>query len=160
MLAGSLVSSGSDRLMNAGASGTPQMVAPGAIDLLDFAGWQDIPDQFADRPFHEHNRLIKSSVLDGPERRSAIREMATRLAGAKGPTHCFLPVKGVQAWDLEGEETYDPEALADMVDEARQAMPACVDMTEVHAHINDAAFTEAVLARFDDWVARGIVKAG
>lgn len=160
MLAGSLVASGSDRLMNAGASGTPQMVAPGAIDLLDFAGWQDIPDQFADRPFHEHNRLIKSSVLDGSERRSAIREMATRLAAAKGPTHFFLPVKGVQAWDLEGEETYDPEALADMVDEARQAMPACVDMTEVDAHINDAAFTEAVLARFDDWVAQGIVKAG
>jgi uncharacterized protein (UPF0261 family) len=69
-------------------------------------------------------------------------------------------VKGVQAWDLEGEETYDPEALADMVDEARQVMPARVDVTEVDAHINDAAFTEAVLARFDDWVARGIVKAG
>ncbi len=30
---------------------------PGALDLLDFAGWQTIPDQYADRPFHEHNRL-------------------------------------------------------------------------------------------------------
>jgi uncharacterized protein (UPF0261 family) len=136
------------------------MVAPGAIDLLDFAGWQDIPEQFADRPFHEHNRLIKSSVLDGSERRSAIREIATRLAAAKGPTHFFLPVKGVQAWDQEGEETYDPEALADMLDEARQVMPARVDMTEVDAHINDAGFAEAVLARFDDWVAQGVVKAG
>lgn len=76
MLAGSLVLSGQDRLTNAGVVGVPQMVAPGALDLLDFAGWQEIPERFADRPFHEHNRLIKSAVFDGAERRVAIREMA------------------------------------------------------------------------------------
>ncbi|WP_170406787.1 Tm-1-like ATP-binding domain-containing protein [Ruegeria arenilitoris] len=157
LLAGSVVSSGEDRVTNAGRVGTPQMVAPGALDLLDFAGWQEIPDQYADRPFHEHNRLIKSSVFNGEERRAWIGELANRLEAATGPVHFFLPVQGVEAWDKEGEEAHDPAALADMVDEARKVMPGRVPMTELDAHINDAAFCDAVLAQFDNWVENGVV---
>ncbi len=158
LMAGSVVSSGQERVTNAGRSGSPQMVAPGALDLLDFAGWQDIPEQYADRPFHEHNRLIKSSVFNGDERRAWIRELANRLEAATGPVHFFLPVQGVEAWDKEGEEAHDPAALADMVDEARKVMPGRVPMTELDVHINDAAFCDAVLAQFDEWVADGTVK--
>jgi uncharacterized protein (UPF0261 family) len=136
------------------------MVAPGALDLLDFAGWQEIPDQYADRPFHEHNRLIKSSVFNGEERRAWIRELANRLEAATGPVHFFLPLQGVEAWDKEGEEAHDPAALADMVDEARKVMPDQVPMTELDAHINDAAFCHAVLAKFDEWVENGVVSRG
>lgn len=160
MLAGSVVSSGKDRLTNAGRAGTPQMVAPGALDLLDFAGWQEIPDQYADRPFHEHNRLIKSSVFNGKERRAWIRELANRLEAATGPVHFFLPVQGVEAWDKEGEEAHDPAALADMVDEARKVMSGRVPMTELDAHINDTAFCEAVLTQFDEWVKNEVISRG
>ncbi len=158
LMAGSVVSSGQDRVTNAGRTGTPQMVAPGALDLLDFAGWQDIPKTYADRPFHEHNRLIKSSVFNGDERRAWIRELANRLEAATGPVHFFLPAQGVEAWDKEGEEAHAPEALADMLDEARKVMPDRVPMTEVDAHINDAAFCDAVLAHFDSWVADGTIR--
>ncbi|WP_166418751.1 Tm-1-like ATP-binding domain-containing protein [Cochlodiniinecator piscidefendens] len=158
LMAGSLVSSGEDRLTNAGQAGIPQMVAPGALDLLDFAGWQKIPEQYADRPFHEHNRLIKSSVFNGEERRAWIREMASRLEDAKAPTHFFLPTGGVEAWDQEGGEAHDPEALAEMVDEARRAFTGRVGMTEVQSHINDVAFSEAVLNLFDQWVHDGIIQ--
>ncbi len=157
LMAGSVVSSGDDRVTNAGRAGTPQMVAPGALDLLDFAGWQDIPDQYADRPFHEHNRLIKSSVFTGDERREWVRELANRLEAASGPVHFFLPLQGVEAWDKEGEEAHDPKALADMVDEVRNTMASRVPMTEVDAHINDKAFCDSVLAQFDKWVAEGVI---
>ncbi len=157
LMAGSVVSSGEDRVTNAGRVGTPQLVAPGALDLLDFAGWQDIPDQYADRPFHEHNRLIKSSVFNGDERRAWVRELTNRLEASTGPVHFFLPVQGVEAWDKEGEEAYNPEALAEMMDEARKVMPGRVPMTEIDAHINDAAFCDHVLAQFDEWVAEGVV---
>jgi uncharacterized protein (UPF0261 family) len=158
LMAGSLVSSGEDRLTNAGRVGTPQIVAPGALDLLDFAGWQTIPEQYADRPFHEHNRLIKSSVFNEDERRAWVREMANRLSAAKGETHFILPLGGVEDWDREGGETHDPAGLAALIDEARKVMPAVVPTTEVDAHINDPEFCDAVLALFDQWVAQGIVK--
>ncbi len=158
LMAGSLVSSGKDRLCNAGQAGIPQMVAPGALDLLDFAGWQAIPEQYADRAFHEHNRLIKSTVFNGLERRAWISEMANRLGAANGPTHFFLPTGGVEAWDREGGDTCDPNALEDMIDQARKVMPGRVDMTEISAHINDPEFCDAVLYLFDQWVEEGIVK--
>lgn len=40
LYAGSVVNSGEQRLRTAGAAGIPQIVAPGCIDLIDFAGWQ------------------------------------------------------------------------------------------------------------------------
>lgn len=156
-MAGSVVSSGEERVTSAGRVGTPQMIAPGALDLLDFAGWQDIPDQYSDRPFHVHNRLIKSSVFNGDERRAWIRELANRMEAATGPVHFFLPVQGVEAWDKEGEAAHDPEALADMVDEARKVIPGRVPMTELDAHINDHTFSEAVLVQFDAWVEQGVI---
>ena len=157
---GSLVSAGADRLSGAGRSGTPQMVAPGAADILDFAGWQDIPERFRDRPFHQHNRLIKNVAFNAEERRALARAMADRLAAAKGPTHFFLPRGGIEEWDRPGEAAHDPDGLKAFVEEAERAMTGRVEMTSLDCHINDAEFCTAVLARLDDWVAAGLVPAG
>lgn len=160
MLHGSLVSAGADRLTGAGRSGTPQLVAPGAADILDLAGWQPVPARFQDRPFHEHNRLIKSVGFNGEERRDLARAIADRLAGAKGPTHFFLPRGGIEEWDRPGEAAHDPQGLQAFVEEAERAMTGRVEMTALDCHINDAEFCTAVLARLDAWVAAGIVPAG
>ena len=42
--------------------------------------------------------------------------------------------------------------------EMRACCPANVELVEPDTHINDPAFSDAVLARFDDWVSKGIVK--
>lgn len=158
LLAGSLVSSGADRLTNAGKTGVPQIVAPGALDLVDFAGWQEIPEQYADRPFHEHNRLIKSSVFNADERRRWVHELGNRLESATGEVHFVLPTGGIEEWDRPGQEAHDPEGLAAFVEEARAVLRGRIPVTELDAHINDPAFDEAVLEIFDGWVANGTVK--
>lgn len=160
MLHGSLVSAGSDRLTGAGRSGTPQMVAPGASDILDLAGWQEIPERFRDRPFHPHNRLIKSVAFNAEERRALAQEIATRLAEATGPTQFFLPKGGIEEWDRPGEPAHDPEGLAAFVAAAESAMAGRVPMTVLEGHINDEAFCTAVLAQLDAWVAEGTVPQG
>ncbi|MEM9851671.1 MAG: Tm-1-like ATP-binding domain-containing protein [Pseudomonadota bacterium] len=158
LMVGSVVNSGPDRLRNAGDRGIPQIVSPGCSDLIDFAGWQNIPAAYADRPFHAHNRLIKSSGLSGDERRALIRDIAGRLATAKGPVHFLMPRKGIEEWDRPGEPAHDPEALADMVDEVTKVVSSPVALTMLDCHINDAAFAEAALAVLDGWIADGTVK--
>ncbi|MEM6275614.1 MAG: Tm-1-like ATP-binding domain-containing protein [Pseudomonadota bacterium] len=154
LMVGSVVNSGGSRLTNAGAVGTPQIVAPGCTDLIDFAGWQEIPAAYANRPFHAHNRLIKSSALDAEERRALIRDIAARLEAAKGPVHFLMPTEGVEEWDKEGEPAHDPIGLAAMVDEVETAIPP-MRLTMLDCHINDAAFAEAALAVLDGWLADG-----
>lgn len=158
LMAGSVVNGGESRMLNAGRVGIPQLIAPGCLDLIDFAGWQDIPEQYQDRPFHEHNRLIKSSALNGEERRDTAREIAKRLKQSDTPAHVILTNQGIEEWDKEGDVAYDPEAFAEFCDEMRKVMTDPIAFTEIDCHINDQAFADKALEIFDAWVADGTVK--
>lgn len=160
MLNGSLVSAGQSRLTAAGRAGVPQMVAAGASDILDLAGWQDIPDRFADRAFHPHNRLIKSVGFNTQEKVEIAQAIADRLADANGPTEFFLTKGGIEEWDRPGQAAHDPEGLAAFCDAAETAMSERVSVTALDCHINDETFCEAVLAKLDSWVETGIVPQG
>lgn len=159
LLAGSVVNAGADRMLNAARAGIPQLVAPGCLDLIDFAGWQDIPSQYADRPFHAHNRLIKSSALNADERRETAREIGKRVAQSTAPVAVLLPTQGIEEWDKPGEPAHDPDGLSAFVDEMRRSIHPPARLIEVDAHINDRAFSDAALATFDAWVADGTIVA-
>lgn len=157
LMVGSVVNGGRNRMLNAGRAGIPQIVAPGCIDLIDFAAWQDVPERFKSRPFHAHNRLIASAGLNPEERRETAREIAARLSQSLSPVHVLLPVEGIEEWDREGQPAHDPEGLAEFVDEMRRVIRRPVKMTELECHINDQQFADAAIAILDDWIAKGVV---
>jgi uncharacterized protein (UPF0261 family) len=159
LLAGSVINAGKDRLLNAGRTNTPQIVAPGCLDLIDFAGWQDIPEQYTDRPFHAHNRLIKSSALNIEERRETARELGKRLAQSQAPVHVILTTEGIEEWDRPGEPAHDPEGLMAFLSEMRSAIKLPMQLSEIDAHINDQAFADKALEIFDAWVANDTVRS-
>ena len=159
-LTGSVVNSGADRLENAGKAGIPQIVAPGAVDMVDFPAWLSVPGDLGDRPFHAHNRLLASATSRPVDRRRIAVAIAGKLAQAKAPVAFVLPAGGVQQWDRAGEALHDPEGLAAFVDAMRGAITAPVELHEIKDHINSAAFNETVLGIFDRWVDAGIVPAG
>ncbi|MGH1353287.1 MAG: Tm-1-like ATP-binding domain-containing protein [Methyloligellaceae bacterium] len=157
LMAGSVVNGGKDRLLNAGRSGIPQIIAPGCLDLIDFAGWQEIPERYRDRPFHAHNRLIKSSALNADERRETALELGRRLSESKSPVHVILPNQGIEEWDRPGQEAHDPEGLAAFLDEMRKTINDTIKLSEIDAHINDQAFVDKALEIFDAWVSNGTI---
>ena len=157
-LYGSAISAGSDRMTNAGRMGIPQMVSIGCYDLIDFVGWQPLPQRFKDTPAHAHNRLLTSVLQTPAERREVAREICSKLAKSTGPVTFFLPTQGGNEWDRVGGPLCDAAGLAAFCDEMRKACPANVKLVELDAHINDSAFAEAVLQQFDDWISNGVVK--
>ena len=159
-LQGSVVTSGKSRLTAAGLAGIPQIVAPGATDMVDFPTWAGPAAKHHDRPYHAHNRLIASITTPPDDRRALARRMGEHLATARAPVTVILPLKGIQAWDQPGEPLHDPESLAAFIDEFRTAVRPPARLIELDAHINDQAFADAVLAVLDDWVAQGIVPKG
>lgn len=159
-LGGSVVTSGPDRLTGAGRSGTPQIVAPGAVDMVDFPAWQPVPAALQGRAVHVHNRLIASATSAPPLRREIAREIGARLADARGASVLLLPTRGVQQWDRPGEPLHDPEGLEAFLAAMRKAVGGDTRCIEIDAHINDAAFCDAALKVFDGWVAAGVVPPG
>ena len=153
-------SSGWDRLENAGRFGIPQIVAPGAVDMVDLQSWASLPTRFEDRPYHAHNRLIGSITTDADGRRQTARSIAGKLAKAKGPVALILPNVGIEEWDQVGEPLHDPEGLKAFVDAMRLAAVPPIKLHEINAHINSAAFATKALEIFDDWVAQGIIPKG
>ncbi|MEP1765131.1 MAG: Tm-1-like ATP-binding domain-containing protein [Sulfitobacter sp.] len=155
---GSNISAGADRLTNAGANGTPQIVSGGCYDLVDIVGWHGLPEKWKDHPNHAHNRLITSIVLNDEERREVARAHSKQLATAKGPVAFILAAHGYGEWDREGADLYDEDGLGAFSAELAATLPQNVDRHTVDAHINDAAFADKALEIFDDWREKGLIK--
>lgn len=153
-------SSGSDRLENAGRAGIPQIVAPGAIDMVDLPSWLPLRVEFADRPYHAHNRLVGSITTDLEGRRRTARIIARKLQGAAGPVAFILPAGGIEQWDQVGEPLHDPEGLHTFVETMRSTVKPPVEFHEIPDHINSAAFAAKAVEVFDAWVETGVIPRG
>lgn len=156
-LFGSAISAGPDRMMAAGQAGVPQIVSIGCHDLVDLVGWHPVPEQFRDSPFHAHNRILSSVVLDGDQRRAVARAITTRLGRAKGPVTLLVPSEGAHEWDRPGGPLQNKAGLEAFLAELRGACPSNVRLIELGCHINDAAFSDAALAIVDGWIAAGVL---
>lgn len=154
---GSNISAGADRLTNAGAHGTPQLVAPGCYDLVDIVGWEPLPEKWADHPARPHNRLLTSVILDDAERAMVAHAHAAQLAKATGPTAVLLPEHGLGEWDRKGAELHNQAGLDHFLTTLENELPRHVTAHRIDGHINDAIFADTALAIFDQWRTDGLV---
>jgi len=156
---GSIINAGSDRLQNAGKAGIPQLIAPGAIDLVDLPTWMPTPEKFITKENHVHNRLINSVSLNSEERVEVAEEMINRFKDSVGPIHVLIPTKGVEQWDREGQPLYAPEDLnafnQALIDGSKANK---IEHTVLNCHINDDEFVNKALEIFDGWLEAGIIK--
>jgi uncharacterized protein (UPF0261 family) len=156
-LHGSVVTAGVSRLEAAGRRGIPQLVAPGASDMVDLQSWLPVPAQYASRPYHAHNRLIGSVGTLCEERRATARQISAKLARSTGPTAFLLPRHGIHAWDRVGQPMHEPTVHAAFADEFRRHIKPPTELHDLELHINDEAFLDLALSIFDQWVDEGRV---
>ena len=139
-LVGGVLSAGPDRLEAAGELGVPQVVAPGALDMVNFGPPDTVPEQFKDRTFYQHNptvTLMRTTVAENAE---LGKIMGQKLSQAKGPTTVIIPKQGVSAIDQEGQPFYSAEAEAAWIENLKANLGDNVTLIEMDNHINDDAF--------------------
>lgn len=153
-LRGSPVHAGASRLEAAGRRGIPQIVAPGASDMIDLQAWAPLAQHFQGRARHAHNRLIACVTSTVEERCELARTITAKLNAATGPTALLVPTRGIHAWDLEGQPMHDPAGHSAFVEAFRGSTRPPVQYEELDLHINDEAFADRALAIFDRWMAR------
>ena len=139
-LVGGILSAGPDRLEAAGESGIPQVVAPGALDMVNFGPPDTVPEQFSDRLFYQHNPTVTLMRTTAEETAELGRIMARKLSEAQGPTTVIIPTQGVSAIDKTGQPFDSPEARAAWSENLKAHIGENVTVIEMDAHINDDEF--------------------
>lgn len=139
-LVGGILSAGPDRLEAAGESGLPQVVAPGALDMVNFGPPDTVPEQFSDRLFYQHNPTVTLMRTTAEETAELGRIMARKLSEAQGPTTVIIPTQGVSAIDKTGQPFDSPEARTAWIENLKAHIADNVTVIEMDAHINDDEF--------------------
>ncbi|GAA0994195.1 Tm-1-like ATP-binding domain-containing protein [Acrocarpospora macrocephala] len=147
-LVGGVLSAGPERLTAAGRRGVPQVVAPGALDMVNFGPRDTVPERFGARNLYVHNPTVTLMRTTAEEMAELGRRLAAKLAAAQGPAALFVPLKGVSALDAEGMAFHDPKA-----DEAAfEAMAAFPGTERLDLHINDPEFGRAMAERLHELI--------
>jgi uncharacterized protein (UPF0261 family) len=147
-LCGGAYSAGTNRLEAAGRKGIPQVVVPGALDMVNFAGKETIPERFSQRLFYQYNPLTTLMRTDPRENAILGRIVAQKMNLAKGPTIIAIPLLGFSAYDIKGEIFYDPEADLAFLNALKEYLDSKIKVVEVNAHINDPIFAESLFSLF------------
>jgi uncharacterized protein (UPF0261 family) len=139
-LVGGVLSAGPNRLEAAGEMGIPQVIAPGALDMVNFGPPETVPDKFNGRKFYQHNPTVTLMRTTKEENAQLGRIIAEKLNKTKGPTTVLIPKQGVSAIDKEGQPFYDAEADATFTENLKANLSENVTLIEMNNHINDDAF--------------------
>jgi uncharacterized protein (UPF0261 family) len=137
---GGSLSAGPNRLEAAAKAGVPQVVAPGALDMVNFFGSAGVPEKFADRLIHKHSEnsyLMRTT----PEENGEIgRRIAEKLSLARGHVTVLFPTQGVSALDRRGGPFHSAEADRALLAALRRQPNPIVRIEVLDCHINDDMF--------------------
>lgn len=139
-LVGGILSAGPDRLEAAGEAGLPQVIAPGALDMVNFGPRDTVPEKFNDRLFYQHNPTVTLMRTTTEEMAELGRIMARKLSAAQGATTVIIPTQGVSAIDKTAQPFDSPEARAAWRENLMANIGRNVTVIEMDAHINDDEF--------------------
>jgi uncharacterized protein (UPF0261 family) len=151
-----LLAGGEKRLTTAGRLGLPQVLAPGAIEVLVFNEPETVPPPFNTRTLIRHSPQITDVRLNGEEMAKVGQEIARRLQHTTGEAVFIIPTAGYDSYAVEGEGFYDPAADQAFVEALKANLPINIQVIERDTHIDDPAFaTEAAKLLIDLIEAKG-----
>ncbi|MEZ2131512.1 MULTISPECIES: Tm-1-like ATP-binding domain-containing protein [unclassified Sinorhizobium] len=128
----------------------PYVGSCGALDMVNFADRQTVPDLYQDRNLYEHNPQITLMRTTPDENARMGRWIADKLNACEGPVRFLIPEGGVSALDAPGKPFWDPEADAALfaaIENTLRATPKRILLRLPH-HINSPEFADTAVAAF------------
>ncbi len=135
-----LLAGGPDRLTTAGKLGLPQVLCPGAIEVLVYNEPETVPPPFNSRTLIRHSPQITDVRLNKEEMAEVGKEVARRLKHTKGDAVFLIPTAGYDSYAVKGMGFFDPQADQAFVDALKKDLPKNIRIIERDTHIEDPAF--------------------
>jgi uncharacterized protein (UPF0261 family) len=169
-LIGGVCIAGPDRLTAAGRMGVPQVISPGALDMVNFWGpeTKNVPEKFKGRLFYFHNPMVTLMRVTREESVELGKIIASKINSAKGPSAIVIPLKGWSSYDKEGgvktvdyqgkptgKPWHDPTAIDAFVQTLEKNLNLSkpnIELVKVNRHINDPEFAELLVGILDDMI--------
>jgi uncharacterized protein (UPF0261 family) len=136
-----MLAGGPERLTVAGDLGLPQVICPGAIEVLVFGEPSTVPDPYRDRTLIRHSPQITDVRLNADEMAAVGREVAARLSHTRTDAVFLVPRGGFDSYAVAGQGFHDPAADAAFVDALKSDLPRNIRLVERNTHIEDEAFS-------------------
>jgi uncharacterized protein (UPF0261 family) len=143
-LVGGVLSAGPTRLDAAASTGTPAVIAPGCLDMVNFWGPETIPEKYRGRRIYQHNANTMLVRTD-PEENTRLGEIiAGKLNKSVGPVAVYLPLRGISVISAPGGPYHWPEADAALFGSLRAHLRKDIPVHELDVNINDPSFARAM----------------
>jgi uncharacterized protein (UPF0261 family) len=145
-LVGGILNAGPTRLEAAGRTGTPAIVTPGCIDMVNFGPRDTVPAKFAGRKFYQHNPNVTLMRLTKEESAKLGEIFAAKLNAYTGPVTVLLPQKGFSVIGEPGKPFHDPFADEAFFQALKQHLKPGLPVIEMDCPVNAPEFAKACAA--------------
>jgi uncharacterized protein (UPF0261 family) len=170
-LVGGVCLAGPNRMEAAGDQGVPQIILPGALDMVNFWAPNTVPEKFKNRYFYYHiPEQVTLMRTTKAECEKLGKIVAQKINKASGPTVVAIPLRGWSQYDVEdgpmcvdyvGNDTkvkwHNPEndeAFVESVEKHVDKTKTNVEIMKFDLHINDPKFAELTAKILDDMINR------
>ncbi len=149
-LCGGVLSAGPTRLEAAGKTGTPAVIVPGCLDMVNFGPPELIPEQYKDRLFYHHNPQVTLMRTNAEECAQLGVILAEKLNAYTGKVAALIPAKGISLISEKGGPFHNPQADEALFSTLEENLSPNIPCQRLPETINSAKFsiacTEALLA--------------
>ncbi|MFI5618773.1 Tm-1-like ATP-binding domain-containing protein [Streptomyces sp. NPDC051567] len=147
-LCGGARTAGPGRLRAAGRAGVPQVVSPGALDMVRFGPLETLPERARYRRVRIHDASVTMTRTTEAECAELGRRVAARLRASRGPTAVCVPLRGLSTLGAPGGPYHDPAADRALFAALRDGLRgSAARLYDYDTHINDPSFGRAAADR-------------
>jgi uncharacterized protein (UPF0261 family) len=142
-LVGGFLTAGPHRLEAAAKTGTPAVVTPGCLDMVNFHAPDSVPEKFRGRKFYEHNPQVTLMRTTADENAELGKILAQKLNASIGPVSVLIPQQAISVISAPGQSFHDPKADRALFENLKSNLRPGIEVIEMNTEINDPAFAEA-----------------
>lgn len=150
LLMGGIMSAGETRMDAIINAGIPYFLSTGALDMVNFADIESVPDKYKSRNLYRHNPQVTLMRTTPDENVEMGKWIAKKLNRSSALAILYLPEKGTSSLSTEGNPFYDPEADAALFDTLEKHVIETENrrIKKLPFHINDPGFLEIIIDDF------------
>ncbi len=135
---------GPERLESAGKKGIPQIISTCSVNHMT-PSRSKYKKEFYNRPKYDLDKFRTWIRLKTSELKEVANEFARKLNNSKGPVKLIIPTQGWSSVDCPGNPSYAPKEDLIFVETLRNKLDSNIKIIEVHANMEDSAFSKQVI---------------